>query len=145
MTAKKYLQQLYSLDIKIRQNQTEIALLREDATSISSVDYSHDRVTTSTSGEPSYIKTLDKISKLEAAVNKDIGKCAVIRNKIKTQIQEMDDGTSKDGANYSSLLFKRYIEFKQFEQIALELGYCYEHTVRMHGRALQAFAKRWLK
>ena len=35
------------------------------------------------------------------------------------------------------LIRKRYIEGKRWEQIALDLGYTYQHVLKLHGRILQ--------
>ena len=42
---------------------------------------------------------------------------------------------------YFRLLELRYMEFKTWEQIAVELGYTYRHTTRLHGIALQRLEK----
>lgn len=36
----------------------------------------------------------------------------------------------------STLLYERYINGKTFEQIAVDLGYCWRQTIRLHGNAL---------
>ena len=42
---------------------------------------------------------------------------------------------------FQDLLRMRYIEGKTFELIAVEMGYSWRHTVRIHGEALQAVEK----
>lgn len=39
------------------------------------------------------------------------------------------------------VLYKHYIEYKNFEQAAAEMGYTYRNVHYLHGRALQAFDK----
>ena len=40
--------------------------------------------------------------------------------------------------NYMTLLYKRYIELKRFEQISIEMGYAYQYIINLHGWALKA-------
>lgn len=39
------------------------------------------------------------------------------------------------------LIRKRYMEGKRWEQIAVEMGYTYQHVLKLHGRALQNMQK----
>lgn len=43
-----------------------------------------------------------------------------------------------DDANQATVLYKRYFQYKPFEQIACEIGYGYRNVCYIHGRALQA-------
>ena len=56
-------------------------------------------------------------------------------NELKKQfcvfIQQLTDPDERD------LLYKRYIEFKKWEQIAVEIGYSESHTKRLHGIAVK--------
>lgn len=40
---------------------------------------------------------------------------------------------------YRTILFMRYIERKNFESIASEIGYSYKQVLRLHGQALNLF------
>lgn len=40
---------------------------------------------------------------------------------------------------YRTLLHKRYIDDKAFEQIAIEMGYSYDWTTHLHGEALKLY------
>ena len=41
------------------------------------------------------------------------------------------------------ILFSRYIEKKTFEKIATEMEYSWRQIVRLHGKALQQFEKKY--
>ena len=44
--------------------------------------------------------------------------------------------TVKDSA-YRTLLIERYVNFKTWEQIAVDMNYCWRQIMRLHGQALQ--------
>lgn len=53
--------------------------------------------------------------------------------RVQASIEEMDDDKEKE------LLTLRYLRGYGWEKIAVELGYTYRHTIRLHGAALQNF------
>lgn len=55
------------------------------------------------------------------------------QNKIISQIQSLED------SRYIEILYKRYVEFKSFELIAVELNYEYSWVTRIHNQALEEF------
>jgi len=55
------------------------------------------------------------------------------RLEIESRIAEMGNGIEAD------ILRKRYIEFKPWEQICIEIGYSWMQTHRLHSRALADF------
>jgi hypothetical protein len=62
--------------------------------------------------------------------------------KLRAMISEACDLLARvqDQKHYD-VLYKHYIEYKPFEQVAVEIGYTYRNTHYLHGRALQAFEK----
>ena len=74
-----------------------------------------------------------KLSTLIAQIDDIERALRVKRLDIEQSIINVSDGLK------SEILRKRYIDMQSFEQIAIELGYTYRHTVRMHGWALQDF------
>lgn len=46
-------------------------------------------------------------------------------------LDKVEDGILHD------LLYRRYIKGESFERIAVEIGYSWRHTIRLHGDALQ--------
>ena len=133
MKAKEYLQQLKRLDELINQKIKEVTDLRERATSVSGIDYSKDKVQTSPSGDAPFVKLIGKIADLEAEINAEIDSFVNEKHKIIKQIQSLKN------ADYISLLFKRYVEFKKFEIIAIEMNFTYQYVLELHGCALREF------
>lgn len=59
--------------------------------------------------------------------------CIKRRCEIEDKIADMEDGTE------CLIIHKRYIEFKGWEQICVEIGYCWKQTHRLHSSALNNF------
>ena len=80
---------------------------------------------------------ITRIVNLEKQINSDLGAMLMLRNKIINEIQSMDNPV------YIDILYKRYVQYKSLEEIAVEMSYVYVHTRRLHGLALQAFRARY--
>lgn len=133
MKAKEYLQQLQRLDTVINQKIKELDDLRLKSQSTGSVDYSKERVQTSPSGDAPFVKLIGRIIDLEAEINAEIDRYVDEKHRIINQIQGLKN------PDYIALLFKRYVEFKKFEVIAVEMNFTYHYVLNMHGYALKAF------
>ena len=133
MTTKDYLRQLRLLDIRIRQRQQQLSELRERAVSIGSRN-DGERVQTSSSNDK-LSENIVKIVELEEKINRMIVIFEEKKDCLIGEIQSLEDD------RFVELLFKKYVEFKSFEQIAVEMNYEYKWTCRLHGRALLAFEK----
>lgn len=132
MTTKEYLSQIELLDKKIKQKKSELHDLRLIATSTGGMNYDADRVQTSPSGDTMANKVI-KCVDLEAQIDEQLQVYIHLKHKIIDEIQKLDD------VRYVDLLFKRYVEFKMFEQISVEMGYEYQYTRELHALALNAF------
>lgn len=133
MTAKEYLKQLKKLDVMINQEVKELEELRLKAMSIGSIDYSKGRTQTNSFKGAPFVELIKHIADLEAEINIDIEKLVDRKHKIIKQIQALDD------TNYMEILYKRYVEFKKLEEIAVEMNFTYQYTREIHGYALQKF------
>lgn len=133
MKAKEYLQQLQQLDTVINQKIKEVQDLRLKSQSTGGIDYSKDRVQTSPSGDAPFVKLIGRIIDLEAEINAEIDAFVDEKHKIINQIQGLKN------ADYISLLYKRYVEYKKFETIAVEMNFTYQYVLNMHGYALKEF------
>lgn len=138
MSAKEYLQQLKRLDAIINQKIKELKDLRSTIYGVGSIDYSKERVQTSQSATAPFIKAADRIADLETEINQEIDSFVDEKHKIINQIQGLQN------TNHVKLLFKRYVEFKNFEAIAVEMNFTYQYTVEMHGYALREFETTYL-
>lgn len=137
MKAKEYLQQLQRLDTVINQKIKEVQDLRLKSCSTGSIDYSKERVQSSPSGDASFMNTIGRIVDLEAEINDEIDKYCNDKHKIINQIQGLQT------VNHIALLYKRYVEFKKFETIAVEMNFTYQYAIELHGYALQEFERTY--
>lgn len=133
MTAKKYLTQLMKLDEQIKQKQSQVEELKEMMGNIGSFDYSEERVQSSGSCKSQVEESTVRLLELENEVKEDIIRFALMKDKMIKEIHQLAE------PNYIKLLFKRYVEFKRLEEIAVEMKYTYEYTRKLHGDALQNF------
>lgn len=130
---KEYLRSLKALDIYIKQKKEELIKLKETADSIS-IDYSSERVQTSASGD-SIPNLVVNIISLEKEICNQIQLYLDTRHRIIDEIQRLNNDI------YIRILYKRYVEYKTLEQIAVEMEYSYDHIRRIHGYALQEFKR----
>lgn len=134
MTAKEYLQRLESLDIKIKQKKRELEMLRTETACVNGIDYTKTRVQTSKNLGAAYESAIEKIIEIEEEISREIKEYIHEMHKIINLIHKLKD------KRYISLLYKRYVEFKQLEVIAKEMGYAYEWVRELHGQAVQSFS-----
>lgn len=135
--AKEYLEQIRILDVRIKIKTKELNELKNDMYDISAVNISEERVKSSIQN-----KGFDKVDSsidLEREIKQQIDNLVHLRHKTIDEIQNLNN------VNYIDVLYKRYVEGKTFDEIALDMGYSYGHITKMHGKALQAFCNIHLK
>ena len=71
---------------------------------------------------------------LEEEINRDIDKLVDLKTDITHLIKRLDSH------DYQILLEQRYLCFKSWEQISVDLGYSIQHTFRLHDAALEELA-----
>lgn len=138
MTPKEYLSQIYKFEMLIKQKQTEKAQLKE-FDGVAGIDYTKEKVQTSSKNEAPYISIVEKLIKCEFDINKLIGEFLNLKMKIIGEIQSLAN------PQHIEILFKKYVEFKRLEVIAVEMNYSYDYIKHVHGYALQAFGEKFLK
>lgn len=131
-TPKEYLRQLRTAEIKIEQKEEELERLKSSLESIS----------TGTDSERVQTTPRDKVSEdvpqmvdLKREIESDIKALLILKNKIINEIQSMDNPV------YINILYKRYVQYKSLEEIAVEMSYSYRQIKRLHGISLQGFRK----
>ena len=134
-TPKEYLRQLRTAEIKIEQKEEELERLKSSLESIS----------TGTDSERVQTTPRDKVSEdvpqmvdLKREIESDIKALLILKNKIINEIQSMDNPV------YIDILYKRYVQYKSLEEIAVEMSYSYTRLRHLHGRALQGFKKKYI-
>ena len=130
---KEYLRQIRLFDICIRQKEAELAAMRSELENMSAA-VTGERVQTSAKDKMS--EKLSHIVDLEAQIIRDKESFLRMKDRIINEIQGLDNSV------YVDILYKRYVEYKQLEEIAVEMNYSYRQVLRLHGFALQEF-KRW--
>lgn len=128
MTAKAYLSQSLRLNQRINSKLEQIQSLRDLVT----------KCTPFLTGMPKapnqdgslMADTVLKIIDLEEELQKDIDRLVDLKKEIMTVIKAVD--------NYEcqTLLELRYLCFKSWEQIAVDMGYNVRHVYRLHDVAL---------
>ena len=144
MTAKEYLRQLKSLEIKINQRRQERDRLIAEAMGNSSPRLTVDKVQTSISDDTMGDK-LAEAADIQREVDWLINKLIADRHRIIGEIHTLTD------ARYIQILYLHYVEGKKLEDVAEIMvktngkPYSYDHIASLHGMALQEFGRVILK
>ncbi len=134
MTAKQYLSRIRILDIKINNKISELSMLKSKSTSLQAVVINDDKVQTS----PALDRLGNDVSdilELEEEIQKEIKRYNDLKHKIINEIHTLNNRL------YIEILYKRYVEFKSLEEIAVEMNYSYQYIRKRHGYALLEFEK----
>src|SRR5690554_2482725 len=135
MTAKQYLKQIRKLDNLINAKLEQIEKLRAMSINISRV-MSTDNIR-SQENRSKIEKILVKIIDLEREVTTDIDRLVDLKREIMQKIDAMEDD------NYKVLLTLRYLIFKTWEEIAVEMDYTFQWVHQLHKRALIEFERKY--
>ena len=145
MTAKEYLSQISQCDMKIQALIRTRDLLREKAKCDSSPQLNADKVSSSGGSSAPMADAVDRYVDIERELDAMQDEYGALILKITKQINCMDD------QRYVELLNLRYVESKRLEDIACIMRkrdggmYNYEYIKRLHGYALAAFTRKYLK
>lgn len=132
MTAKEYLSQLKLLDVKINQRKNQLEKLKDVRYNFYAITTEKEKVS---GGVKSSYNKSDKYMDIEKDIEKGIDEYFALEHKIIGEIHQLTNPL------YVDILYKRYVEFKDLELIAGEVGYNYNYIRRMHGVALAEFDK----
>ncbi len=136
MTAKEYLQQLHRADVIINQRIQEKADLQLRLSSVGGFDYTKERVQTSLSVGARYEREVVKILELENEIDCLIDNYVDLKHKIIGEIHELQN------SKYIEILYKRYVEEKRLEEVAVEMNYTFQYVILLHGYALKEFSEK---
>lgn len=129
MTAKEYLSQAYRIDQRINSKLEQIVSLRALATKATST--LSDTPPSGTRNVHSMEDTIAKMVDLENEINVDIDTLVDLKREFVFIIKKISN------PEYQTLLELRYLCFKTWEQIAVEMGYSLQHIFRIHDKALK--------
>lgn len=135
MTAKQYLRQIRDLDNRAENYRRYYERCLRDIALLQSPRLDADKVQSSGSGA-GFTAAVEKLVDMQAEANRRIDEYINERDRIIGQIQELE-------FPYSAILFKRYVEYKDFMVVADELDYNYSWMLELHGKALHAFTEKY--
>lgn len=101
--------------------------------SFGGIDYSADKIQSTPKNrlEEAMIRLSERLEKID----NDIAKVSIEIDDRISSIEKLTNNTHR------SIIFKRYVEDKTFEQISVEMGYAYNYTCTIHGDALKELSK----
>ena len=137
MTAKEYLSQAYRLDQRINSKIEQISSLNELATKCTAA--LNGMPGSSDHGKSTMSDAIIKIIELQEEINNDIDKLVDLKREIVRLIKAVED------SDLQTLLELRYLCFKTWEEIAVEMNYSNKWVRIKHSNALNAVAAEMKK
>ena len=128
MNAKEYLSQAYRIDQRINSKLAQVMSLRDLL----------GKATGTLSGAPkaatpnphSMEDTIAKMVDLENEINDDIDALVDLKAEIMRRIKRVEN------TEYRTILELRYLCFKRWEEIAVEMNFSLQHLYRLHEKAV---------
>ena len=131
--AKDYFAQIRKTDRLIQRLKGTVATLRSGLTS-QSYELKPDKVQSSGAKNP-LESTMIKILDLERQITARIDELATMRNDTFSMIKNVPD------LDQQNILIGRYIQLKNWDDIAAELSFSPKWVLKLHGKALLEFYK----
>ena len=128
MTAKEYLGQAYRLDQRINSKLEQVMSLRTLATKATST--LSDTPPSGTRNVHHMEDIIVKIIEMKNEINRDIDNLVDLKREMVSVIKAVTD------PEYQTILELRYLCFKSWEQIAVDMNYSIQHIYRLRDRAL---------
>ena len=135
MTTKEYLLQVRKLDSTIKRLDQEITRARNELITLRSSwpdGQPHGSGGKSDPVGEKAAKLADTITRIEEKQLETRSRLWYVRSVIVEQIGRVADPLLQE------ILYSHYVDGKRFEEIAVDIGYSWRHTIRKHGEALQA-------
>lgn len=133
MNAKKYLEYIRSLDIRLRMKESQISRLRADICCIQALDYTKDRIS---GGSP--VDISDKIARLDELIrtaNEEWDELIAERERANARIRKLESIKQQE------VLTRRFIYNEKWEVIAVKMDITWQGTWQLFYRALKNFQK----
>lgn len=131
--AKDYFAQIRKTDRLIQRLKSTVATLRSSLTS-QNYELKPDKVQSSGSMNP-LEDAMIKIDTLEQKINIRIDELVSLKSEAFDQIRNIPD------LDQQNILIGRYIQLKEWGDIAAELNFSLKWVLELHGKAVLAFAK----
>ena len=131
MDARKYLSQARLLNSRIRSYENELEYINTIALGPSGPSYGPNKIKQSPSLEAPFVRYIDKIMELEKIIHNEIGKLIELKKDIARTIAEVGD------AKLEIILRERYINCRNWEDIAIDLAYSQVYLFKLHQKAIK--------
>lgn len=131
--AKEYLGQAYRIDQRINSKIEQVSALNNMATKATNTI--SDMPGSATRNIHRMEDVIVKIIDLQNEINADIDELVDFKAEVMSVIKSIDN------LEYQTLLELRYLCFKPWEQIAIELGYSINNVFKMHRKAIELLEK----
>lgn len=132
--AKEYLGQAYRIDQRINSKIEQVSALNNMA--IKATSTISDMPGSATRNIHRMEDVIVKIIDLQNEINADIDELVDFKAEVMSVIKSIDN------LEYQTLLELRYLCFKPWEQIAIELGYSINNVFKMHRKAIELLEKQ---
>ena len=132
MNIREYLSQAYRLDQRINSKLEQVASLNELATKCTST--LTDMPRNPNRGTSTMADAVGKIVDLQAEINSDIDRLVDLKREMVRLIKAVNN------TECQTLLELRYLCFKTWEQIAVDMGYTTRNIHLLHKKALEMIA-----
>ena len=134
MNAKEYLSQALWLDQMILSKLEQLETLKSLSMKVTS-SFAEEKISGGNVEKSKMESTIVKVIDLEGEINADFVRLIELKKEIQDAINRMED------INYQLLLEMRYLNGKNWEEIAQELKYNNRTVFKVHGKALKQFER----
>lgn len=125
MTAKQYLNRARRIDKEIN---ALLRLVQTTRESLESITQNYDSDGSQSTKNP---HKFDRLVELESTVDNKVDELIALKAEILNTISKLNDNRQR------IILTEYYLEMKTWEQVAVDMNYSFQHTMRMHGYALK--------
>lgn len=125
MTAKQYLNRARRIDKEIN---ALLRLVQTTRDSLESITQNYDSDGATSTKNP---HKFDRLVELESVVDSKVDELIALKAEILNTISKLNDNRQR------IILTEYYLEMKTWEQVAVDMNYSFQHTMRMHGYALK--------
>jgi len=131
---KEYLSQALWLDQMILSKLEQLETLKSLSMKVTS-SFAEEKISGGNVEKSKMESTIVKVIDLEGEINADFVRLIELKKEIQDTINRMED------INYQLLLEMRYLNGKNWEEIAQELKYNNRTVFKVHGKALKQFER----
>lgn len=133
-SGKEYLKSIRKLDIQIANKKLELQELKAKAYGLMSIKTDSESTPSSNLNNKSpQEKYITSIIECKEVIMQQLDELICMKREAMLMIDKVSDADCVD------ILYKRYFQFKRWEEIAVDKNYSIQHIYRLHGEALIKF------